>query len=263
MDELEFEVIEPLDQLSGPSAELRALHQTAEGLKLQLEAVDARLFQRLRANIQIGEYRGADFMQMIREYVGEEAFNAPADIGYSPLDFFLHELLFSDPLPQETLVREPDMVGYQPTPAHIVFDLIEKARLTREDIFFDLGSGLGQVSLLVHLLSGVAVRGLEVEPTFCQYARACAEFFHFPHVVFLEADARKADYSDGTVFFLYTPFMGKMLEEVLGQLRQVSQTRPIKVFTYGPCTPIVAKQKWLMCLENGAETYKLGMFFNP
>ena len=42
-------------------------------------------------------------------------------------------------------------------------------------------------------------------------------------VDFINVDAREAEYADGTVFFLYTPFEGKMLLEVLGRLKEEAQ----------------------------------------
>jgi hypothetical protein len=39
--------------------------------------------------------------------------------------------------------------------------------ITQADVFFDLGSGLGQVPILVNLLSGAAAKGMEFEPVYC------------------------------------------------------------------------------------------------
>jgi len=44
---------------------------------------------------------------------------------------------------------------------------------------------------------------------------------------------------------MYTPFEGAMLREVLGRLRERARSGPIRLATYGPCTPIVAQQSWL------------------
>jgi precorrin-6B methylase 2 len=137
------------------------------------------------------------------------------------------------------------MVQYQPTPARVILELVEKSRLTSVDIFCDVGSGLGRVPILVNLLSGAAARGIEVQPAYCDYARACAAELNLPRVEFTNADARTADLSEGTVFYLYTPFTGGMLQEVLTRLQDAAHGRMIRLFTYGPCTPHVAGQGWL------------------
>ena len=153
------------------------------------------------------------------------------------------------------------MVYYQKTPARIVFELAERSHFTKEDVFLDLGSGLGQVTILINLLAGITARGIEFEPAFCDYAGDCAANLSLSNVTFINADARKADYSEGTVFFMFTPFRGEILQEVLEMLRKESLRRKIKIITYGPCTPLVALQNWLnFATPGGNDLYRLGFF---
>jgi precorrin-6B methylase 2 len=141
---------------------------------------------------------------------------------------------------------------------------VERADFRQGDVFYDIGSGLGQVSILVHLLSGVQAKGVEVEPAYCDYARRCARGLNLSQVEFINVDAREADYSDGTVFFLYTPFEGKMLEQVLERLKNESRTRRIRLYTYGPCTLQVTRQRWLERVDqNGNQVHRLAIFRTP
>jgi hypothetical protein len=127
--------------------------------------------------------------------------------------------------------------------------------------FCHLGSGLGQVPILVNLLSGITVKGIEFEPAYCHYVREGAADLNLSRVEFINVDACKADYSDGTVFYLYTPFTGSLLQELLEKLRGESRRRRIRLFTYGPCTPEVYQQSWLKGVDqNGTDLYKLGVF---
>jgi hypothetical protein len=64
-------------------------------------------------------------------------------------------------------------------------------------------------------------------------------------VTFLAQDARHADLSTGTVFYLYTPFTGSTLACVIESLRNQASLRPIRICTFGPCTFEVSKQTWL------------------
>ena len=137
------------------------------------------------------------------------------------------------------------MVYYQKTPARVVLELVEKSQLTNEDVFFDLGAGLGQTAILVHLLTGLAAHGVEFEPAFCAYAENCARSLHLSDVNFIHADARHADYSEGTIFFMFTPFMGEILQDVLDILIKQSEKRKIKIINFGPCTAQIALQSWL------------------
>jgi hypothetical protein len=266
IDYLEFNVIDRIEGLlqgkNQPEA-LIPLKRYAERVRRQLEDIDDHLFQRLRADIRTGRRTGTAFKNLIDEYVGHDSSGSrqQEEIGYDSLDEFINGLLRVQAVPIETKAREPEMVSYQQTPARIIFELVEKAHLTEEDVFYDLGSGLGQVPILVHLLAGATTKGIEFEPVYCDYARECAADLNLSDVEFINADARTADYSAGTVFFMYTPFWGSMLQEVLAKLRRESHRRRIRLFTYGPCTPHVSRQSWLKCADqNGSYMYKPGVF---
>lgn len=266
IDYLEFHVIDRIEgllQTINPPPGLLPLKQNAENVKRQLEAIDVALFERLRASIRTGRCRGATLLHLINNYVGRCSGSRQAHqlIGYDNLDVFTNGLFPVPAFSLETHEREPEMVFYQKTPARIIFELVEKAHLTNENVFYDLGSGLGQVAILVNLLSGATAKGVEVNPAYCTYAKACAADLNLSRVAFIQADARAADYSEGTVFFMYTPFKGRLLREVLEKLRAESQSRPITLFTYGPCTLPIARQNWLKCVNQADNhIYKLGEF---
>jgi hypothetical protein len=267
LDRLEFHIIDRIDGLlrgAEHPEELGALRRAAERERRRLEAIDDRLFQRLRADIRGGAYRGAALQALIEAYVGGDASRGQEAFGYDTLDLFVNGLLLSAPLPEAPEAIEPEMVFYQKTPARIIFELIRQAELTEHDLFYDIGSGLGHVPILVNLLSGVQARGVEREPAYCAYARARAAELNCARVAFVEGDAREADYSDGTVFFMYTPFAGSVLLAALERLRAASRGRAIRLFTYGPCTPTVARQRWLSRVDpHGDDIYRLGEFRTP
>jgi SAM-dependent methyltransferase len=266
IDFFEFHVTDYIEDLLRKTAktdDLILLKHRAEKTKSELEDINTKLFQKLRTNIGTGEYTGRKFKNLISEYVHFSLDNREVhrNIGYDNLDVFINGLTTFQPMPEQTKKLEPEMVFYQKTPAGIVFELVEKIHLNKEDVFFDLGSGLGQVAILVNLLTGITSRGVELEPAFCDYARDCAAELNLSNAAFINTDARKADYSDGTVFFMYTPFTGKMLQEVLDILRKEAQHRKIKIITYGPCTAQVALQSWLdFAAPKDDSVYKLGVF---
>ena len=266
IDYIELNVIDRIEGLlrtNHPPAELIPLKQLAESVKQQLEAIDGALFQRLRVDIRKGDCTGTAFKDLVEDYVGLDAISSRQQdgIGYDSLDLFINGLLLVQALPLETKTREPEMVYYQQTPARIIFELVEKAHLTGDDVFYDLGSGLGHVPILVNLLSGATAKGIEFEPTYCGYARTCAADLNLSRVEFINADARAADYAEGTVFFMYTPFEGRILQDVLAKLREESRRRRIRLFTVGLCTSYVSQQSWLTRADqHGDHLVKLGVF---
>lgn len=239
-------------------------------LKSALEEVDDRLFARLRAEIAAGGHRGNAFRELLLAYCG-----SPADCGsvaasgsaagggeeYDALDVFVNRLCSYLPMPSPVRLLEPEMVDYHKTPGRVVLEL---ARYVGPgDVFIDLGAGLGQVVLLVHLLTGAAGRGLEIEPAFCRYARDCATGLGLSQafdpgavrgetpdtISFIEGDARFAGYNEGTVFFMYTPFTGELLATVFELMRREAVSRSFTLVTYGPCTRHAARQSWLHAVD--------------
>jgi len=249
LDAVEISILPRVEGLAadkGQAETFLSLKQRAEMLKNKLEAVDEELFHKLRAGISSGALRGAELGHQIEAYAGGGRGKRSQGRGaYDSLDALISGVLLVEPPPAEASQREAEMVFYQPTPVRIILQLVDRACFQDHDTFYDLGSGLGQVVILVHLLSGVIAKGVEVDPAYCEYARRCAQDLNISGVDFIHADAREADYSDGTAFFLYTPFEGKMLQEVLARLRGEAERRRIDVYTYGPCTAEVSRQEWL------------------
>jgi hypothetical protein len=247
IDFLEFHILDQFNALGNIEPDqlrLIALQHRAEEIKLRLEEIDNKLFQKLQREIREGKYSGEAFETLVKAYINFENTNDDEE-GYDNLDVFISRLLSLPYMPEQSQPLEPEMVFYQKTPARIVFELVKDAGFTKDDVFFDIGSGLGQVAMLVNLLTGIKTVGVEFEPAFCKYSQNCVAMLGLQDVAFTNADARKADYRSGTVFFMYTPFRGKMLEDVLEGLRAESLLRKIKIITYGPCTPEVAAQEWL------------------
>jgi precorrin-6B methylase 2 len=254
IDFIDFHIIDRIEGLlheTDHSDELILLKSLAEYIKAKLEAIDINLFKKLQDNIRKGKYTGEVFKDLVHEYVnfkvGDKGHQQEA--GYDNLDIFINGLFPGDAMPEQLKEPEPEMVFYQKTPARIIFEMVEKSHLTQDDVFFDLGSGLGHVAMLVNLLAGVKAIGIEFEPAFCNYANDCAANLKLSNIQFINVDAREADYSSGTIFFMYTPFNGKIMQDVLKALRKESLSRRIKIITYGACTAEVASQNWLECTE--------------
>jgi predicted RNA methylase len=110
------------------------------------------------------------------------------------------------------------------------------------DVFVDVGSGLGRAAALVHLLTGARAIGIEIQPDLVLAARALATRLHMSRVSCIEGDAAELTRSltVGSVFFLYCPFSGERLANVLAGLGAIASTRAIRVCTVDlpllPCT---------------------------
>lgn len=242
IEQLETDVLERVQYLGASlPAGVAALRVKAEAVHARLEADNARVLSRLRARIQTGRYTSRGMQRAFARYL-EHAGSAP---GYDALDLLVAGLFDAGEPGDERAVLEPDMVAYQPTPARAVLALLERAGINADDIVYDFGSGLGRVVLMVTLLTGARAVGLEFEPAFHEYATRCASDLRLARAQFRRCDVRDAEFGDGTVFFLYTPFRGEMLQRVLARIRDQSRGRRVRVATYGPCSGSVAQAAWL------------------
>lgn len=241
---------------------MQMLQREAGQLQTELEAVNRQIFQQARTAIQAGTLTG----QVLRHYLnGFTAYSAENSecvyMSYDGLDVLVDGLFALKEAPAPTLTPAIEMVHCEETPARLLLDLIDHTTFRPTDVFYDLGSGLGQVVLLVHLLTGVRAKGVEIEPAFCDFARQQAQRLGLVNVAFINTDARTADYHDGTHFFMFTPFRGHLLQTVLRRLQQEAQQRPIRLYTFGSCTPRVAEQSWLRPVTVDARhEYKLVIF---
>jgi len=225
----------------------------AQALRARLERADAALHRRLRAAIRAG-LGPSLFHRWRQESVG------PVDgEGYDALDELLAGVVrVADPGP-DARPLEPEMVFYQPTPARHVLDMLVRSGLQPRDTLVDLGCGLGQVPMLASICTGARAVGVEWQPSHVEVARRAARGLGLGCVEFIAQDAREADLSNGTVFFLYTPFVGSVLREVLDALRVQGMRRPIRVCTFGPCTRVVAGEPWL-CADAPTTVDRVAVF---
>lgn len=217
----------------------------ARAIYARLEAVNCALYEGIRGEIQRGG-RPDTLLRWAASSAEIEGVAGPANgMGYDYLDELISGVFQFEEPDAEPVRREAEMVLYQPTPARHIFDLIGLTALTSTDLLVDLGSGLGHVPLLVSILTGARSIGIELEATYVERARQCAQSLNLGRVTFIQQDARAADLSAGTVFYLYTPFTGSILSSVLSRLRREAAARPIRICTYGPCTSVVAEESWL------------------
>ena len=263
---LALDQVDAFVRLRGRWQDLGAMQARAIALRRRLTEIDALLFAGLRAGIRGGSLRGPALRRRLDLFTGyRPGLPDRPQTGYDDLDALLRGLLGLDDPPAVGATRDADVIGLEFTPARVVLALVDHLALGRDDVLFDLGSGLGQVVILVHLLTGARARGVELEPAYCRFARERADELGLADVTFLNADTRHADLSDGTVFFMSTPFRGQLLDLVLARLREASQGRRIRLCTYGPCMPRVAQEPWLRAVVGGdaafrREAYRLAVF---
>jgi predicted RNA methylase len=161
-----------------------------------------------------------------------------------------HSFDFGDWIPQETIrtadgtkvflwtvprrPRHTPDVGFVATPQAVVYQMLELARVTTDDVVYDLGSGDGRIPVLAAQRYGARAVGIELDPSLVDTSRQIARDNDLDgKVVFHEADLFAADISAATVvtLSLSSPvnarLEGKLKRELRAGARIVSHEFPI------------------------------------
>ena len=221
------------------------IRRRARAITHRLEAANCALYQAIRGEIQRGAGRDALLRFAVDQGQGRGSGGLRKPEGYDYLDDLLGRVLNLIEPASGGVALEAEMVAYQPTPARRLFDWLGRGTLSERDVVMDLGSGLGHVTLLTAICTRARCVGIEADAGYVDCARRSAAALNLGDASFMRQDVREADLSLGTVFYLYTPFVGGMLRAVLDLLRREAARRVIRLCTYGPCTPVIAEEQWL------------------
>ena len=99
--------------------------------------------------------------------------------------------------------------------------------------------------MLAHMLTGAQTRGVEYEAAYVDSAKRAAKALALDGVTFTAGDARNAELSGVDVFYLFTPFLGSVLRDVLLRIEAEASSRPLRMVVLGPCVRTFARMPWL------------------
>jgi hypothetical protein len=160
------------------------------------------------------------------------AFRA-ALLGVSPRDrdLWLDRVLGLGELPEDGPDLPRGCVPYFPCSVDALLRMVDEAKVRASDIFVDVGSGVGRALALVHLLTGAAAIGVEIQPELVRASRDLMARLAVHRISIIEADAAKLAgvMTVGSVFFLYCPFSGGRLSRLLAALEPAAQTRLLRI----------------------------------
>ena len=124
--------------------------------------------------------------------------------------------------------RTPDVI-FVPTPQEVVDAMLKVAKVTRNDVIYDLGSGDGRIPITAAKMFGARGVGIDIDPVRIEEANANAKAAGVTDKVrFLNQDLFTTDISEATVVTLYLlpslnlKLMPKLMKELKPGTRIVS-----------------------------------------
>jgi SAM-dependent methyltransferase len=135
-------------------------------------------------------------------------------------------------------------VPYLPCPVDTLLRMVEHARVRATDVFVDVGSGVGRAAALVHLLTGAATIGIEIQSALVLASRNLTARLNGLRFSAIEGEAARLTgfIAIASVIFLYCPFSGDRVEKILDDIEPIAHTREIRVCSVD--VPIPARP-WL------------------
>lgn len=104
---------------------------------------------------------------------------------------------------QQTPLRSPDVI-FVPTPQEVVDAMLKLAKVTKNDVVYDLGSGDGRIPITAAKTYGARGVGIDIDPVRIKEAEANLKAAGVgDRVKFLNQDLFTADISEATVVTLY------------------------------------------------------------
>jgi SAM-dependent methyltransferase len=134
---------------------------------------------------------------------------------------------------------------YMPTSYFDLLKIFKRLALRSDDIFVDLGSGMGRA---VFLASHLGVRksiGVELVPSLHETAEANRRGGDWPNVEFHLGDAREKIFPDVTLLWMFNPFGPAIMKEMLAKL-QAQRTGQLRIIYLNPLhDEVLERAGWL------------------
>jgi hypothetical protein len=144
---------------------------------------------------------------------------------------------------------------YTPTPYRDIFRLLRMVGISKDDVFVDLGAGLGRAVFAASWLGADRSVGIEIVPDLRQRAEENRKRSRLADrgVEFICAHALDYQHIDTSVLFMFHPFGGDIMQQVLrgmAEARAGKNARRLRIIYMNPVFDHVLEESgWLERIE--------------
>lgn len=144
---------------------------------------------------------------------------------------------------------------YTPSPYRDIFDVLATARLRHNDVFTDLGCGLGRAVFAASHRGVRRAEGVELVPHLAQRAEQNRNGSRLAgrNIVFFERNALDHDLSATTLLYMFHSFGHQIMAEVLDKAKQnrrrTNARKSLRIAYVNPvCEEVLRDSGWLRCV---------------
>jgi hypothetical protein len=151
-------------------------------------------------------------------------------------------------------VDHPDAVHYEPLPYYAVFKIMQRLALGPNDVFVDVGSGMGRAVCVAASHAISRVLGVEIDPQLNVIASANAARMRHRHApIHLRCQsATDFDFTEATALWIFNPFGAATMAKVIARIRASweASPRPLRIaYINATCAHLFAAEPWLEIAE--------------
>ncbi|MBV8070354.1 MAG: class I SAM-dependent methyltransferase [Acidobacteriaceae bacterium] len=156
----------------------------------------------------------------------------------------------------------PESVDYQPVSYSDFRVILNSITVTPDDVFLDLGCGMGRAVCLAAFYPFRSIIGVEISPELCSIAKEniarIRNRLRCSDIEIVNANANAYDIPpEVSVVFFFNPFGGAIMSAVLGRVAESARQRPrsLRLLFYGTAAATVFRKeaeryRWLrFCTE--------------
>jgi CRISPR-associated protein Cas8b1/Cst1 subtype I-B len=118
---------------------------------------------------------------------------------------------------EKEMERPSYSLTYGETPYSTALSIFNMVKVKDNDVFFDLGSGTGNVALFINIYFNIKSTGIDLVSYFIEKSNLIAEEMKLEHIRFIKGDFLEEDLSEGTIFYMNCLTFNQELREKLAE----------------------------------------------
>ena len=153
-----------------------------------------------------------------------------------------------------------NMCWFGNLPIELTIDLIDQVKTQPGKSFFDIGSGAGQIVLLMALFTDKMCVGIELNEYLHNKALEASRSLGLQNVEFINSDARTVAYDKADMFYMFSPFYGPVLDEMFSKIEPLFKDKSRVMIGAGDFVERLKRTSWLKAVNDGDGFSKCGIF---
>jgi len=133
---------------------------------------------------------------------------------------------------------------YGETPYFSIYKILKYINPTKDDIFYDLGSGRGSVIFFINIYLKIRAIGIEIIPSFVKNSNHIKAKLNLQNIEFLHGNFLDYDINDGTIFYIAgTCFDDDIVEKIVQKVKEFKTGTWVISLSYPLNSPYLKVEK--------------------